>query len=97
MKKKEEPNATKEEIKTENNQPRKLTEEELEQVTGGIEDSKCVILTSLEGVHSSDTQGHFQYNGIVYQCTGMKCSDSQGNRCYMFVAEGGGSMILLPQ
>ena len=36
MKKKEEPNATKEEIKTENNQPRELTEEELEKVSGGV-------------------------------------------------------------
>ena len=35
MKTKEELNATKEEIKTENNQPRKLTEEELAQVSGG--------------------------------------------------------------
>ena len=35
MKKKEEPNATKEEIKTENNQPRKLTEDELAQINGG--------------------------------------------------------------
>ena len=40
MKKKEEPNATKEEIKTENNQPRELTEEELAQVSGGLIDGK---------------------------------------------------------
>ena len=97
MKTKEELNTIKEEVETVNKKLHELTEEELEKVTGGIDDSKCVILTSLEGVHSSDTQGHFQYNGIVYQCTGMKCSDSQGNLCYMFVAEGGGSMILLPQ
>ena len=44
MKKKEEPNATKEEIKTENNQPRKLTEEELEQVTGGDSDNLCCTI-----------------------------------------------------
>ena len=69
MKTKEELNATKEEIKTENNQPRKLTEEELEKVSGGTPESNGDPFAGLVegGVYrSKDTSAPCDYCKIAF-------------------------------
>ena len=85
---------TKEELKALKEKFHELTNEELEQVTGGALFGYDHI-SSLDGITTGDVPYGFVLDGIAYTRTYMTTRDVYGNVCEIYCGEG--HMAIIPQ